>query len=106
MGLSNILPTAGDQGAAPAEGAIPAKLPDFGQRLGNYFDSKYPIAGGLSQAVFGNNQAPEAGAGVQSATAPLAVMPQAQQQDTSMLAMNAQPKQGGGLEALLKLFAA
>jgi hypothetical protein len=113
MGLSNILPTGGDQGAAPAEGAVPAegatpaKSPDFGQRLGNYFESKYPIAGGLAQAVFGNNQAPAAGAAVQPATAPLAAMPQAGQQDTSMLAMNAQPKQGGGgLEALLKLFAA
>lgn len=107
MGLSNILPGGEGQGAAPAEGAAPtgdaaATKPDFGQRLGNYFESKYPIAGGLAQAVFGNNQAPAA----TPATAPLAPMPQAGQPDTSMLAMNAQPQQGGGgLAALLKLFA-
>jgi hypothetical protein len=112
MGLSNILPTGGDQGAAPAGGAAPAagdpvaKKSDFGERLGSYFESKYPIAGGLAQAVFGNNQAPAAGAAPQPATAPLAPMPQAGQQDTSLLAMNAQPQQGGGgLAALLKLFA-
>ena len=114
MGLSNILPTGGDQGAAPAGGTAPAagdpaaKKPDFGERLGNYFESKYPIAGGLAQAVFGNNQAPAGTAPTaQPATAPLAAMPTGgTQQDTSLIAMNAQPQQGGGgLAALLKLFA-
>ena len=110
MGLSNILPGGGGapaEGAAPAAGdpAAPAAKPDFGDRLGNYFESKYPIAGGLAQAVFGNNQA--------AAPAPAAAQAPAQPQmpgqpapDYSMIAMNAQPKQsGGGLEALLKLFA-
>jgi hypothetical protein len=111
MGLSNILPGGEGQGAAPASGAAPAtgdaapaKSPDFGQRLGNYFESKYPIAGGLAQAVFGGGDTPVPTA--QPATAPLAAMPQAGQPDYSMLAMNAQPQQGGGgLAALLKLFA-
>lgn len=107
MGLSNILPGGGGQGAAPADGAAPATdataapaHQDFGQRLGSHFESKYPVAGGLAQAVFGGSQASAS----QPATAPLVPMPQAGQQDMSMLAMNAQPKQGGGLEALLKLF--
>ena len=102
MGFSNILPGGGD----PAAGNAAAKKPDFGERLGNYFDSKYPIADGLAQAVFGNNQAPAPGPTAQLATAPLAPMPQAGQQDTSLLGMNAQPQHGGGgLAALLKLFA-
>lgn len=111
MGLSNILPTGGDQGAAPAGGAAPAagdaaaKKPDFGERLGNYFESKYPIAGGLAHAVFGNNQAP-APAAPTTVDAPLPQMPGQPAPDYSMLAMNAQPQQGGGgLAALLKLFA-
>lgn len=102
MGLSNILPGGEGQGAAPTDGTAAPAHQDFGQRLGNYFESKYPIAGGLAQAVFGGgNQAPA----TQPATAPLAAMPQAGQPDYSMIAQNAQPKQGGGLAALLKLFA-
>lgn len=117
MGLSNLLPggeqggaaqTAAAQQAAPTgDAATPAKKPDFGDRLGNYFESKYPIAGGLADMVFGNNHQPAAGAPtVAPAAAPLAPMPTGGTQDTSMLAMNAQPQQGGGgLAALLKLFA-
>lgn len=111
MGLSNMLPGGaggGDPaaGGAPAgDAAAPATKPDFGDRLGNYFESRFPVAGGLANMVFGQNAAPQPAAG-QPATAPLAPMPQAGQQDTSMLAMNAQPQQGGGgLAALLKLFA-
>lgn len=105
MGLSNIIPTGGDQGATPEWRATQAHQ-GLGHQLGNYFESKYPVAGGLAQAVFGNNQAPAPGATAQPATAPLAPMPQAGPQDTSLLAMNAQPQQGGGgLAALLKLFA-
>ena len=109
MGLSNMLP-GGDQGGAAAaptgDAATPAKKPDFGDRLGSYFENKYPIAGGLANMVFGQNASPQPAA-QPAAVAPLAPMPQAGQQDTSMLAMNAQPKSGGGdgLMALLKLFA-
>lgn len=35
-------------GAAPADGAAPAKKPSFGDRLGDYFESRYPAAGGLA----------------------------------------------------------
>jgi hypothetical protein len=98
MGLSNMSP-GGAGGGDPAAGA----LPDFGDRLGNYFESRFPVSGGLADMVFGQNAAPESADG-QPATAPLALMPQAGQQDTSMLAMNAQPQQGGGgLATLLKL---
>lgn len=107
MGLSNILPAGGDQaGAAPAAGDAAAKKPDLGQRLGNYFESKYPIAGGLASMVFGNNQqAPAAGAAPVTVDAPLPQMPGQPAPDYSMLAMNAQPKQGGGLDLLKALFA-
>lgn len=106
MGLSNILPGGGDQGgggAAPATGdaAAPAHQ-SFGDKLGNYFESKYPIAGGLANMVFGNSQTPAA-----AAAAPIAPMPSGTQPDYSqMIAQNAQPKQGsGGLATLLKFFA-
>lgn len=96
MGLSNIIPGAdqassGGGGAAPTMGdaAAPA-YKSFGYKLGDYFQSKYPIAGGLAGMVFGDNQVPPA------------VMP-----DYSNVVMaNAQPQQGGGgLAALLKLLA-
>jgi hypothetical protein len=102
MGLSNLLPGGESQGAGAADETAAPAHQDFGHRLGNYFESKYPIAGGLAQAVFGGgNQAPI----TQPATAPLAAMPQPSQPDYSMIAQNAQPKQGGGLAAILKLLA-
>ena len=104
MGLSNILPTGGDQGGAPAAVGATVRKPDFGDRLGSYFESKYPIAGGLANMVFGNNQTPAPTAPV-IADALLPTMPGQPAQDASLLAMNAQPQQGGGLAALLKLFA-
>jgi hypothetical protein len=85
MGLSNI--TAGDEPQTTA-----TRQPT----VGDYFASRYPVTGGLAQAVFGDNQ---------MASAPLLQMPGQPNQDSSMIAMNAQPKGGGGLEALLKLFA-
>jgi hypothetical protein len=104
MGLSNIL-TGGD--GATAEGAAPSAKPDFGDRMGDYFESKYPISGGLAQAVFGQNAQPQAAPTATPATAPSAAMPNNSQPDYSqMIAQNAQPQQaGGGLAALLKLFA-
>lgn len=82
MGLSNFQ----EQGSAQPSPALA---------------DKYPIAGGLFQAVFGDNQA----AAPTTASAPLPQMPGQPPQDPSMIAMNAQPKQGGGgLEALVKLF--
>jgi hypothetical protein len=115
MGLSNFLP--GGQGADPAAGgaapatgdavaAAPAAKPDFGQRLGSYFENKYPIAGGLAQAVFGQNTPAPAATPANPGTPPIALPPGGDQPDYSqMIAQNAQPKQGGGLAALLKLFA-
>lgn len=101
MGLSNMSPGGGGGASvAPTDNAATlTKKPDFGDRLGSYFESRYPVAGGLANMVFGQNTSPQP-----VAVAPLAPMPQAGQQDTSMLAMNAQPKSGDGLKALLKLF--
>lgn len=111
MGLSNIIPGAdkagdGGGGAAPTTGdaAAPAHK-SFGDKLGDYFQSKYPIAGGLAGMVFGNNQVPPAAtppAGGTGPTDPGMSMP-----DYSNVVMaNAQPQQGGGgLAALLKILA-
>lgn len=102
MGFS----TPSDTGATPSiatAAAAPAK-PNFGDRLGEYFNNRYPVVGGLASAVF-----PEQfGATNQQALAPLSPMPPyAQTPDYSqMIDKNAQPQQGsGGLAALLKLFA-
>lgn len=111
MGLSNIIPGAdqaggGGGGAAPTTGdaAAPAHK-SFGDKLGDYFQSKYPIAGGLAGMVFGNNQVPPAvtpPAGGTGATDPGMSMPDY----SSLIAQNSQPKQSGGLAAILKLLGA
>ena len=106
MGFSSALSGGGDQGAAPTTGDTAATAPhkSFSDRLGDYFKSRYPIAGGLASMVFDPNQQAQT-------AAPAAVAPQAQilpgdQPDYGqMLAMNAMPKQGGGLAAILKLLA-
>jgi hypothetical protein len=109
MGLSNMPQGGGaagaEAGAAPATptteapgGAAPAEK-SFGDRLGDYFKNRYPIAGGLAGMVFDPQQS-------QPATAPLAPMPGGTQQPdySQMIAQNAQPQQGGsGLGAILKL---
>lgn len=112
MGLSNMLQGGGASGAeagatpaspdaaAPAGGATTApEQKSFGDRLGDYFKNRYPIAGGLAGMVFDPQQQ-------QPATAPLAPMPGGTQQPdySQMIAQNAQPQQGGGgLGAILKL---
>ena len=105
MGLSNMLQGGSGGGgadagatAAPATGGDAATAPQhksFGDKLGDYFKSRYPIAGGLAGMVFDPNgqQAPTA----QPASAPLAAMPNNSQPDySSLIAQNAQPQQGGG----------
>lgn len=88
MDLSNIVANSKEKGTAE-----------------NYLAQKYPIAGGLTQAVFGGNQETAPGAASTMVAAPLPQMPGQPSQDSSMIAMNAQPKQGGGgLETLVKLF--
>lgn len=103
MGFSNILPAGGDQaGAAPAAGDAAAKKPDLGQRLGDYFKSRYPIAGGLASAVFDPSQT--AAPAVAANPAPQAqILPGDQPDYSQMIGMNAMPRQGGGLAAILKL---
>lgn len=112
MGLSNMLQGGGAAGAeagatpatptgdVPAGGATPAApaQKSFGDRLGDYFKNRYPIAGGLAGMVFDPQQN-------QAAVAPLAPVPGNTQPDYSqMIAQNAQPQQGGGgLGAILKL---
>lgn len=105
MGFSNLLGGGGDQtaGAAPTTGDTPAAPhKSFGDKLGDYFKSRYPIAGGLAGTVFDPAQQPQAApaAGV----APQAqILPGDQPDYGQMLAMNAMPKQGGGLATILKL---
>jgi hypothetical protein len=106
----------GSGGSAPNVSAIHAPNPtagtashpedghSFGDRLGSYFASKYPIAGGLAQAVFGNGGAPQ----VTQASAPLGNLPtgaEGQAPQSDLVGMNAQPKSGGGggLQAILSL---
>lgn len=98
MGLSNGASGGGD--APAASGAAPA-MPhkDLGDRLGGYFQSRYPLAGGLADMVFGHNQNPD------EASRPSPQMPGQPESDYSMLSMNSQPRQGGGLATLLKLLA-
>jgi hypothetical protein len=83
--------------ASPAPTSAPAS-PSFGQML----QSRYPVAGGLANMVFGGGQPAQPG----QAAAPTASMPTGQEGQPAqgdLIAMNAQPPKGGGLEAVLKL---
>lgn len=85
------------EAVGPGAAHHPDAGPSFGAKLGNYFESKYPIAGGLANAVFGG----------QPASAPLGNLPTGAegQNQPDLVAMNAQPKSGGGggLQAILSL---
>lgn len=108
MGFTSPVSGGAEQEAAPAGGGdTAAKKLTFGDRLGTYFQEHYPIAGGLAGMVFGNNApSPTPAPGQGMAAMPAVPMQQDQPDYTSMLAMNAQPKQGGGLSAILKLLEA
>ena len=99
MGLSNTEPKA--EGAAPP--AEEKKGPSFGDRLGDYFQKRYPIAGGLAGAAFGQGNQVSSAPTATGVDAPLQPMPGQPQPDFSMLAQNAQPQGGGGLAMILKL---
>lgn len=59
MGLSNLLlPGIGGDRKPPADAMVQPHQ-NLGQRMGSYFENQYPVAGGLAQAVFGNQQAPQ-----------------------------------------------
>ncbi len=118
MGLSNMLQGGGAAGAeagatpaspdaaAPAGGATTApEQKSFGDKLGDYFKSRCPIAGGLAGMVFDPNQNQQTAPAPAAAVAPQAqILPGDQPDYTQMIAMNAQPQQGGGgLGAILKL---
>jgi hypothetical protein len=81
MGFSTPTPPQGEEVTASRE-------PSFGQQ----FQNRYPVAGGLMQAVFGGDS---------SFSAPQASSQQSAQSD--IVGMNAQPPEGGGLSAILKL---
>lgn len=86
------------QGAAREGG--PQKEPDLGQRLGSYFQNKYPIAGGLLNQVFPGQQP-------QQAIQPPVHMSMGENQVNpnyeELIVQNSKPKTGGGLQALLSL---
>ncbi len=76
---------------APDTGSVTTKKPDFGHNLMSYMQQRYPVMDGIANAI----AAPDANAGA---------APQGQMPDySSMIAQNAQPKQSGGLSAILKL---
>lgn len=113
MGLSNMLQggsggadAGGATSAAPATGDSSAAAPhkSFGDKLGDYFKNRYPIAGGLASAVFDPSQT--AAPAVAANPAPQAqILPGDQPDYSQMIGMNAMPRQGGGLAAILKLLA-
>ena len=101
MGMSNLsafLPPSGD----PAQ--VQPETPNFGDRMGTYAQSHYPVAGGLANAIFGGSNSSQPQPQANLAYPQLAG--QAQQANPMMPAVVEQPKQdGGGLSTLLKLFA-
>lgn len=114
MGLSNM-PQGGSGGAnaggatsaAPAANGSSAAAPhkSFGDKLGDYFKNRYPIAGGLASAVFDPSQT--ATPAVAANPAPqVQILPSDQPDYSQLIAQNAAPKSGGGLSALLKLLGA
>ena len=107
MGFTSPSGGGAEQGAAPAGGGnVVAKKPTFGDWPGTYFQERYPIAGGLAGMVFGNN-APQIALHpeYQQPGAQFSVTsdPDGQDSYSQLISMNAQPKQGGGLSAILKL---
>lgn len=74
--------------------------PNFGQRVMQYAEHRYPVAGGLLDQVFGQNQ-------TQAQNLQMAPMPTDAPEHEDMLGMNAMPRksQSGGLSTLLKLLA-
>lgn len=78
--------------------------PNFGQRLQQYATQRSPIAGALLDQVFGQPQMQQQ---QHSMIQPnqLAPLPGGTPQEHDMTGMNAMPRQGGGLSALLKLLA-
>lgn len=99
MGLSNFL---GDRAGQAIGGKV-------GDAISNHYnpDHEQSMADSLFNKVFGDNQqtAPQSGVAAPVASAPLVPMPsQAQPDYSQMMALNAQPKQGGAGADILKMF--
>lgn len=81
--------------------------PSFGQRIENYFQDRYPVAGGLAGKVFGGDQQNQNQVSPQYTQAlptQMQKLPEFVPPDFSMLMQNAQPKSDGGLKTLAKFF--
>jgi hypothetical protein len=106
--MGNLLSSG--QSAGPDYGGVPApKEESFGDKLGGFLKDRFPVAGGLADLVIGggHHTAPDGVQPVGPASAPLPNMPQQQMPDYSdIIAQNAQPKQSGGLQTILKLLMA
>lgn len=72
--------TSGQTQDSMGKEAVSGGGPNTGDRLMQYFQNRYPVAGGVAQAVLPDMQ-----------------------DNSQLIQMNAQPKQGGGLTDLLKL---
>jgi hypothetical protein len=117
MGIGKLVDSMA-QGTSP-EGGVPSgnglqrepqKTPvpvhqSFGDRLGDLFKERFPVAGGLAGMIGGHNTAATQGMPVPENGLPPIQMPTQDLPDYSaQMQQNAQPKSGGGLQALLKLF--
>ena len=72
----------------------------FGDRLGAAFQSRYPLAGAITDGII------NFGASPQNQAQPVNMLQSQPQQSTDqedLVSMNAKPKEGGGLMTLLKL---
>lgn len=101
MGLSNMLGSAGLKGVAEQEHK------NLGDRVGDYFKNRFPIASGLAGAVgIGGNNTPAAPMPTMAVAPDMpSMMPEVPMPQTDFLGLNAKPKQGGGMALLKALFA-
>ena len=74
-----------------------ATKPSFGSSLMSAFQKEYPLAGAVANGVMNFGPSP------QNEAQKINMQPQEQQPLPDFLAMNAKPKEGGGLMTLLKL---
>ena len=89
-------------GSATGDKFTKQASPSFGDRLGSYFQQKYPVAGGLSAEVFGNGQQGAVPQQTQAMSTEMQKPPEYNPPNFDMLMQNSQPKQGG-FAAIAKL---
>lgn len=109
MGLSNILPDTNNQSQPlpnSSDNSVNAdsSKPDFGKQLGNYLQSRYPIAGGLAHAIFGNGQQTTSSSLPTTSGTQPHQMPAQLSDDYSGGYMHSQPQYTSALNSFLNLY--